>query len=277
MTGAGAALVLASVLLDLPSALLRLVLASLVLGAFTTLGGPTDIVAGLIAFGPLARTLLALAVPLPAPPAARAAKGARAPSTREQQALDRAPKLAGAARQPVLKVIDTPDEDAWVLGGTLFVSRGLFDSPHLVPVVAHELGHLDTGDGRVALAAWWLQVRSVAWLGLRCAGNVEDPKPHRDVLGALAHIPVLLTGLVLLLISGGLLPVVLRPLWAAYRRNREFAADAYATRRGLGGGLAEALASWQILDLAAPWWQGRSHPYVEQRLDRIDRLREGRG
>ena len=49
-------------------------------------------------------------------------------------------------------------------------------------------------------------------------------------------------------------------------------ADAFAAAAGYGPALVEALADWQVLDLATPWWQGRSHPYVEQRIDRLQRL-----
>lgn len=299
MTPAGIALVVASVLLDLPSALLRLLLAAVVLGAFGHLGTASDVVASLVAFGPPARSLLALVVPFPAPLAPRAASGGRRPSGREQEALAHAlALLPGTSAPRDVVVVDSPDENAWVLGGSLFVARGLFDSPHLVPVVAHEAGHLAGGDGRVALAAWWLPLRSLAWLAQRLlaqrllarqagsggpARTLPQPQargeqaPAPRLGGRVLRLPLQAAGVLLLALSGGLLPMLLRPGWAAYRRSREYAADAFATRRGLGSGLADALADWQVLDLATPWWQGRSHPYVEQRLDHIRRIQEGRG
>lgn len=295
MTPAGIGLVVGSVLLDLPSALLRLLVAAVLLGAFGHLGTTSDVIAGLVAFGPPLRSLLALVVPIPAPVLPRAASGARRPSGREQEALAHAVGLLpGTAAPRDALVVDSPDENAWVLGNTLFLTRGLFDSPHLVPVVGHEAGHLAGGDGRVALAAWWLPLRCLAWLAQRLLGQggsqarsggpartlpqpqARGESPPRRLSGRVLRLPLRVAGVALLALSGGLLPMVLRPGWAAYRRSREYAADAFAARRGLGAGLAEALADWQVLDLATPWWQGRSHPYVEQRLDRIRRIQEGR-
>jgi hypothetical protein len=49
-------------------------------------------------------------------------------------------------------VIDTPPPDAAVSGNTLMLSRGLLESDHLPAVIAHELGHLATPDGRLTAA-----------------------------------------------------------------------------------------------------------------------------
>ncbi len=49
-------------------------------------------------------------------------------------------------------MLDTPEPDAAVVGDTLMLSRGLFESPHLSAVLAHELGHLGTPDGRITAA-----------------------------------------------------------------------------------------------------------------------------
>ncbi|HEU5004451.1 MAG TPA: M48 family metalloprotease [Actinomycetota bacterium] len=288
-SGGGWALLLVSLLLDIPSALLRLVLASVVLGLFAPLGVWTDALAALAAAGPLVRSLAAVALPIPAGPLYRAALGARQPSERERAELERS--RAWLPTGPVL-VVDSPDENAWVLGATLFVTRGLFASPHLDAVVAHEAGHLRAGDGRIALAAWWLPIRSIARLGLALLGtgagvpraNIGRALPGpvrqpgggagRGPLGALVRLPARIAGVCLLAVSGGLLPALLRPAWIPYRRSREYAADRFAASVGQAPALIEALADWQMVDVAAPWWQGRSHPYAEQR---IDRLQEGTG
>lgn len=288
----------ASLLLDVPSDLARLATVSVVLGALLGLGWLTDALAILAAFGPAARSLTALLAPLPAGPVYRAALGARPPSTREREALDTAARLAaGVAVGRRVRVVDNPEENAWALGSTLFVCRGLFSSPHLAAVLAHEAGHLATGDGQVALAAWWLPVRSLArpaqWLltGGRAGPRREDPsrrtlpQPHailppgvvpeprrRSIAAWVLRIPALILGVLVLILAGGLLPMLLRPAWPAYRRRREFAADAFAAGAGQGPGLVEALADWQILDVATPWWQGRGHPYIEERIDRLQHL-----
>jgi Zn-dependent protease with chaperone function len=165
-------------------------------------------------------------------------------------------------------------------------------------VLAHEAGHLAAGDGRVALAAWWLPVRSAAWVAARLMGSRSGdlprtrpqtggtlpqpqasgagagilPDPRFRVLGGLLRLPGIAAGAVVLLFAGGLFPMLLRQVWAAYRRSREFAADAFAASAGHGPALVEALAEWQVLDVATPWWLRLSHPYVEQRIDRLERL-----
>jgi Zn-dependent protease with chaperone function len=299
MTPAGVGLVVASILLDLPSALARLFLTAVIAGLAGALDWRADLVVLLVAFGPYLRSAGALAFPVPAGPFLRLAAGARKPSARERGDIERAFSLlpGGVAPASVL-VIDGPDENAWVLGCTLFVERGLFESPHLVAVLAHEAGHLAAGDGRVALAAWWLPVRSAAWVAARLMGSRSGgfpqagprtggtlpqpqasgagagilPDPRFRVLGGLLRLPGLAAGAVALLFAGGLFPMLLRQVWAAYRRSREFAADAFAASAGHGPALVEALAEWQVLDVATPWWLRLSHPYVEQRIDRLERL-----
>ncbi|HYR63361.1 MAG TPA: hypothetical protein VET24_12120, partial [Actinomycetota bacterium] len=61
MTPAGLALVAASILLDLPSALGRLLVAAVIAGLVSRLGTPADIVVSLVAFGPSVRSIAALA------------------------------------------------------------------------------------------------------------------------------------------------------------------------------------------------------------------------
>jgi Zn-dependent protease with chaperone function len=307
VSATGAGLIAASILLDLPSALARLALAAVVAGLVGKLDSRADAVVILVGIGPYLRSVAALAAPIPAGPLIRAATGARRPSERERAALtDAFSLLPGVPMPRSVLIVDSPDENAWVIGSSLFLSRGLFESPHLVPVVAHEAGHLARGDGRVALAAWWLPVRSVAGIaarligirpgglpkagptlpqpgaaagtgpGARRSGSFGEPAARRHGLGYLVRLPAMLLGACLLVVAGGAFPALLRPVWAAWRRSAEFAADAFAAAAGHGPALAQALGDWQVLDLATPWWQGRSHPYVEQRLDRLQQNpREG--
>lgn len=272
MTPAGLALVAGSVVADLPSALARLVVASVVAGLIGRLDWRADLVVAVVAFGPYLRSLAALALPLPAPLLLRASVGARRPSDREGKALAEAFGLVAGVTPPAsVWVVDSLDENAWVIGSTLFVNRGLFESPHLVAVVAHEAGHLAAGDGRVALAAWWLPVRSLAWVAGRLIGT--DSRSFAAGGRGVLRLPARALGALVLLFAGGAFPMLLRPLWAWYRRSRELAADLFAARLGHGAGLVEALSDWQVLDLATPWWVGRSHPYAEQRIDRLQQLR----
>jgi Zn-dependent protease with chaperone function len=55
-------------------------------------------------------------------------------------------------------VRDDPTVNGGVLGNSLCVNRGAFDSPYLEALLAHELGHLNSMDGRISLAIWRLAV-----------------------------------------------------------------------------------------------------------------------
>ena len=146
----------------------------------------------------------------------------------------------------------------------------------------------------MALAAWWLPVQSAAWVAARLMGSKRRsvpqtgtalpqpqasgtgagilPDPRFRILGGLLRLPGFAAGVVALLFAGGLFPMLLRQVWSAYRRSREFAADVFAASAGHGPALVEALGTWQVLDVATPWWLRLSHPYVEQRIDRLQRL-----
>jgi Zn-dependent protease with chaperone function len=81
--------------------------------------------------------------------------GGRPPSERERAAYHDAIQLLQAhatlpLRLPSLWfVIDEPQPDAAVCGNTLMLSRGLLENEHLPAVLAHELGHLATSDGKL--------------------------------------------------------------------------------------------------------------------------------
>src|SRR5580704_9020435 len=88
----------------------------------------------------------------------RANMGGRDPSEREQAAYHDAIQLlqayaTGPLRLPRLWfVTDEPQPDAAVCGDTLMLSRGLLENEQLPAVLAHELGHLATSDGKLTAA-----------------------------------------------------------------------------------------------------------------------------
>ena len=84
--------------------------------------------------------------------------GGREPSEREQLAYRDAIELLQAHAGQALPVpsgwfvLDSPQADAAVYGSTLMLSRGLLESDHLPAVLAHELGHLASTDGKLTAA-----------------------------------------------------------------------------------------------------------------------------
>ena len=146
-------------------------------------------------------------------------------------------------------VLDEHVPNAAAYANTLMLTRGLIDSGHLEAVLAHELGHLNTSDSRLAAALHRLTTQ-----------------PRRKLpfpLGTLGF-----------LVSGGLGAWITRTPWAAYWRAREFAADEYAAELGQGRSLARFLQTNALEnDLPVPfmWLTQESHPYSEHRIDRLYR------
>ena len=70
-------------------------------------------------------------------------------------------------------------------------------------------------------------------------------------------------------LAGGLSCRLLQSAWLAWWRQREHRADARAARLGLGDQLADLLERTQLLDAAAPFMRGRTHPYSELRIERL--------
>lgn len=191
----------------------------------------------LAAVGPLAFSLAAFAVP-GREPFWRRRLGTRPASAEEVELLE--PIVSGfrlldprAGRRFRCYVLDSPWPQAFVRGGVLVVSTGLLRCVGLPGVLAHELSHLVSWDGVLTVA--------VDRLGLW-----GDPfGPPRDgyeerVIWTAALVWWLLRWLIR--VGGGAWALTLtRPLWAAFWRSRERAADAYAARLGQGELLAEHL------------------------------------
>jgi hypothetical protein len=106
--------------------------------------------------------------------------GGRKPSGREQLAYQDAIELLQANSDRPLHlprrwfVLDNPHPDAGVIGNALMLSRGLLETDHLPAVLAHELGHLATSDGRLTAAVNRLMIFSSPLT----AGAAEHEQPQ---------------------------------------------------------------------------------------------------
>lgn len=178
--------------------------------------------------------------------------GGRSPSERERTALDYA--FAELTRvDPSLRpprrwfVTDDQDPNACVYADTLMLTRGMLDNPFLPAVLAHELGHYNSSDGRLTAAVYRLTVP----LGRRA------PIPFKTLAA---------------LVSGRLAMDFLQTPWSIYWRHREDLADDYAARLGQGPALTAYLDTHALDgDLPTPFKMfGRtSHPWTEHRIDRL--------
>jgi Zn-dependent protease with chaperone function len=209
-----------------------------------------------IAFGPLALSLATLVLPLGGW-LWQQQTGGRSPSERERLVYDdglQVLKLRDPDVRPPRRwfVLDDPVPNAAAYGDTLMLTRGLVDSGFLEPVLAHELGHLNNSDARLAAALHRM--------------TLPPRRPLRSPWSTLA-----------LLTTGALAMRVTRVPWAAYWRRREFAADDYAARLGQGAALARFLSDHALdNDIPVPfmWLSPEDHPYSEHRLDSLLRHHE---
>lgn len=182
------------------------------------------------------------------------------PSTRQRKAIQDAlqrilseapPGLVGPTKWLVL---DRPDPNAFVIGTTIYVHRGLIDSEYLEPILAHELGHLYHGDGRLALARRRLVPPPFSLVSFEGGGC----------------LPILLT-----LFGGGAGLWLTGPAWNRYWRKREFLADRFAFECGQATALIEFLELNQFYDVAVPFGVfRRDHPHDEERISELLRLLE---
>lgn len=144
-------------------------------------------------------------------------------------------------------VIDEEQEDAAAFADTVMVSRGLLDSGYLPAVLAHELGHLNSSDGRLTAALY----------------RITTP-PRGEVRRGLKTICFFATG------AAGMWP--LRAAWGAYWRGREHHADRYAGNLGQAETLGEFLDERRaLIDLPVPfvWLSDHTHPPTEHRVEHL--------
>jgi Zn-dependent protease with chaperone function len=223
---------------------------------FTILGkstAPVHTLALIVGYGPLVLSFATLLLPLGGWLWMQQA-GGRTPSQRERLIYDDALAVLSHA-DPHLRpprrwfVLDEPSVNAAAYADTLMVTRGLLESGYLEPVLAHELGHLNSSDARLAAALHRLTTPP--------RGRMRFPLRTISFL-----------------VSGAVAVWMTRTPWAAYWRAREFQADRHAASLGQGQALARFLETNALEnDLPIPfmWLTEHSHPSTEHRIDRLYR------
>jgi Zn-dependent protease with chaperone function len=217
---------------------------------------PAHTLALVLAYGPLALSLATLVLPIGGWLWMQQS-GGRTPSQRERLIYEDALAILTHA-DPDLRpprrwfVLDDPRANAAAYADRLMLTRGLLESGQLEPVLAHELGHLNSSDARLAAALHRLTT-----------------PPRRQL-----RFPLRTLGF---LASGALGAWITRTPWAAYWREREYAADSYAAHLGQGQALARFLDTNALEnDLPIPflWLTEHSHPATEHRIDRLSQQDE---
>jgi Zn-dependent protease with chaperone function len=145
----------------------------------------------------------------------------------------------------------------------------MIESDALPAVMGHELGHVNTLDGRITealnrLSLWDDPLSLSPTEGERRSEVVGDPDPHGAIPWALIRLIARLTG-------GTVALRLLAPAWAAYWRSREYAADSYAGSLGQAEDLASHLRDQeQVLDVPATGIvNDQQHPPVALRIERL--------
>jgi heat shock protein HtpX len=216
--------------------------------------GSLHVAAWLIGYGPLIFSVATLLLPLGGW-LWQQQSGGRTPSERERLIYEDALTVLSQA-EPKLRpprrwfVLDEPTVNAAAYADMLMLTRGLIESGYLEAVLAHELGHLNSSDARLAAALHRLTT-----------------PPRRRL-----RFPLRTIGF---LASGALGVWVMRLPLSAYWREREFEADRYAANLGQGEALMRFLEQHALEhDLPVPfrWLTEHSHPSTEHRIDRLAQL-----
>lgn len=240
----------------------------------------------LLVLAPTVWSLLALVYPGGSGWWWRQRTGGRAPSSREQLAYtDALEFLQASASGPLPQpaswfVLDTHEPDAAVIGNTLMLSRGLLDSPHLPAVLAHEIGHIATPDGRITAALNRLVIHPPAYEKQPREHNERERRETRlefhngrlALAAAALYATVWFTRTLILLMRGGAGIYLLRPIWGRYWREREHTADHYAALLGQADELADFLEIHALIhDHPIPfiWLTDHTYPPTEHRIDQL--------
>lgn len=211
-------------------------------------------------------------------------EGGRRPSQRERLAYNDSIEMlqAQSPRRLTLPsswfVVDTPLPNAAVNGDALMLSRGALESEYLPAVIAHELGHLASTDGRLTA-----MLNRMLLLPPRPGRSPDQQQPDRPPHGGVEvrfHGPLWLAAIVawttvrflLFLARGGLMLRLTGPLWGVYWREREYKADGYAANLGQADELADFLDTHALIhDQPIPliWLTEHTHPPSELRIEKL--------
>lgn len=234
-----------------------------IVGLFAPWSIPAQLIASIVAFGPLALSPLSLIFP----PLQwimgywwEMDSGGRRPVQDEVEAYERALD-AIALEDHWFKsprhwfVAEEDGYNASVFATSVCVTRGLLEDHEAAPAfISHEYPHLRSGDGRLTCALQWLVIRPI-----------ERPQilPLRSTA---------LRGL-LWVASGSAVDDFFENSWETYWRSREYISDHYTIRVGQGPAFARSLRGHSLpheRPIRRMLFSVASHPYTKQRMARLE-------
>ena len=213
----------------------------------------------------------------------------------EQARLDAAlarPRACGVPIPRHIFAVDREGLNAFVSGRTLYVYRELFAHKGLAGVLAHELGHHNSLDGRISGAIFGLTLPGgflltygllsvLQWvaygafmllLGLFVIVFLLMGLNVWGFLRRIFGVSVGLTRMAIIFAVGGVGTALLGSLWRSYFVQREFAADAYAARLGYADSLIRFFEHEVLSDVSIPWYTQPSHPPATRRIAALEQL-----
>mgnify|MGYP001209359996 CR=1 FL=1 len=194
--------------------------------------------------------------------------GARPASTREREQIHEVLKdIAQRAKREVkgfsaIYILDNPFEQVNLIGTTLYISSGAVRSDNLRVNLAHEIAHLDSGDGRMVLA-----LRRLVFLpfqlflsGVRnFSTNKPNPKPELKEFEAMEVYYYLMNKMIFFwcaLLGGGIGVWLTSWQWARFFRDADYRADAFVASLDLKDQMIEYLEQGKFYDAAVPYLLG---------------------
>jgi Zn-dependent protease with chaperone function len=275
----------ATLVAEIPVILTRILITFAAIAIVLAIKGHDPFTAGIpaeLALIPTGWAIFALVTPFGGGWWWRANMGGRDPSEREQTAYKDAVELLQAHASVPLRlpslwfVTDEPQPDAAVCGDTLLLSRGLLENEYLPAVLAHELGHLATSDGKLTAAINRLIINPLPKTREkqeRQGNNVVVLGTERLLLAVtLFGATLWVARFVVRFARGGLGLRFLGAAWGGYWREREYTADQYAATLGQADELADFLEVHALIhDHPVPfiWLTEHTHPPTELRIDKL--------
>lgn len=200
------------------------------------------------------------------------ALGARPPSQREKiMLLDAISRIATLQMQGHSNfwVIDYPQPKAWTIGEDLYITRFAITSEYLPAILAHEIAHLNNGDGKTikTLRNFVYSFMSYRTTGI---GNLTGYQERQavDQQDVVRVFDETIQKLLFAAVFGGFGAIWYREEWAEYFRSRDVLADEKVVEMGLRGDLLKYLEAHKDLSLAVPFslnWE----EFTEIRIDRL--------
>lgn len=170
-------------------------------------------------------------------------------------------------------VLDSLAVQGFTIGHEIYLTSGALNSKHLSVIIAHEIAHLNNGDGAALQRLRTLPPKFMVTRMTTASGLSEG------VLGHLGHIAgsydefvqsaaIQAKSFLWGFVFSGFSVVLMASKWAEYFRERDYLADNLVLQFGYGEELVKYLSEYKELDQAVPfsasWVQ-----YSELRKDRV--------